>query len=55
MFSQGGQDVKDKDLTQVYEYACDFLFLPIRQEWEEKDDHSKENPKDKEAGCLRLI
>jgi len=52
MFSQGGQDVKNKDLTQVSEYACDFLFL---QEWIEPDDHSKEYPQDKEAGCLKII
>jgi hypothetical protein len=54
MFSQGGQDVKDRDLKQVSEYACDFLFLQIRQEWDEPDNHSKEYL-EKEAGCLEII
>jgi len=47
--------VKGKDLRQVSEYACDYLFLQERQEWEEPDNHSKEYPDDKEAGCLKII
>ena len=47
--------MKDIDLKQVSEYACDFLFLEERQEWKKTDNHSKEYPEDKEAGCLKII